>query len=78
MSKLELVLTKRLGHEYSVDEMEALFVQLDRLHDYVAAGQLNTVTSLSRAELQGWLEDIIYTARETLDELHTAAPMLDE
>lgn len=78
MSKLELVLTKRLGHQYSVDEMEALFVQLDRLHDFVAAGQLGTVSSLSCTELQGWLEDIIYTARETLDELQTAAPMFDE
>jgi len=69
MSKLDLVLTERLYDNYSAEDMEALLLRLDRLHDYAAAGQLDCVTSLSPAELHGWLEDIVYTARETLREL---------
>ena len=41
-------------------------MRLDLLHDYASSGRLNEVTSLSRAELQGWLEEVIFTARETL------------
>ena len=35
----------------------------------LAAGRLEDATALSRAELRGWLEDLIYTARETLREM---------
>lgn len=69
MSKLELVLNEQLHDAYSAKGMEELFLRLDRLHDYAAAGQLAQMTSLSRAELQGWLEELIYTARETLAEM---------
>jgi hypothetical protein len=69
MSKLELVLKAHRHDDYSAQTMEELFVRLDRLHDYAAAGRLEDVTSLSRAELQGWLEELIYTARETLHEM---------
>lgn len=69
MSKLELVLNEQLHSDYSTAGMEALFVCLDRLHDHVVDGQLHMVSSLSPAELQGWLEDLIYTARETIAEL---------
>ena len=33
------------------------------------SGRLDEVTSLSRAELRGWLEEVIFTARETLREM---------
>jgi hypothetical protein len=33
------------------------------------------VTSLSPAERHGWLEDIIYTVRETLRELRATPPL---
>lgn len=72
MSMLELVLTERLRRAYSAEGMEELFLRLDTLHDYAAAGRLPEITSLSDAELQGWLEDLIYTARETLHELRAA------
>lgn len=69
MSMLELALTERIRRDYSAEGMEELFVRLDLLHDFAAAGRLNDVSPLSRAELQGWLKELIYTARETLREI---------
>jgi hypothetical protein len=77
MSELELVLNEQLRYDYSAEGMEALFLRLDRLHDLVVAGQLGNISALSRAELQGWLEELIYTARETIQELHAAPPIAD-
>jgi hypothetical protein len=75
MSKLELVLKKHLHDDYSAQAMEELFLRLDRLHDYAAAGEIEEISPLSRAELQGWLEELIYTARETLKELRVTRPV---
>lgn len=75
MSKLELVLDEQLRADYSAEGLEELFLRLDLLHDYAAAGRLHEVSSLSRAELQGWLEEIIYTARETLYEMGRPRPV---
>ncbi len=72
MSKLELVLNERHSYDYSAAGMEALFLRLDRLHDYAASGQIDSVSPLSRTDLQGWLEELIYTARETINELQRA------
>lgn len=69
MSLVELALRDRIRRDYSAEGMEELFVRLDLLHDYVSSGRVDEVTPLSRAELRGWLEDLIYTARETLREL---------
>jgi hypothetical protein len=69
MSVLELARAERIRRDYSAEGMEELFVRLDLLHDYAAAGQLEDVTALSRADLRGWLEELIYTARETLREM---------
>ncbi len=69
MSVLELALTERIRHDYSAEGMEDIFLRLDLLHDYASEGRLNDVTTLSRAELRGWLEELIYTARETLREM---------
>jgi hypothetical protein len=66
---LELALKERLRRDYSAEGMEELFVRLDLLHDYAAAGRLHEVTSLSPTDMQGWLEELIYTARETLHEM---------
>jgi len=69
MSMLELTLHARIRRDYSAEGMEELFLRLDLLHDYVSDGRLEEITSLSRAELRGWLEDLVFTARETLREL---------
>ena len=69
MSVLELALKERIRRDYSAEGMEELFLRLDLLHDYASVGRLAEVTPLSQAELRGWLEDLIYTARETLREM---------
>jgi hypothetical protein len=69
MSVLELALKERIRRDYSAEGMEELFVRLDLLHDYATLGQLQEVTPLSRMELRGWLEELIFTARETLREM---------
>ena len=69
MSVLELALNERIRRDYSAEGMEELFLRLDLLHDYASAGRLRDVTTLSRDELRGWLEELIYTARETLREM---------
>ncbi|HEU5013375.1 MAG TPA: hypothetical protein VFT66_12710 [Roseiflexaceae bacterium] len=69
MSLLELALHDRIRRDYSAEGMEEIFLRLDLLHDYVSCGRLDEATPLSRAELQGWLEEIIFTARETLREM---------
>ena len=69
MSVLELALKERIRRDYSDEGMEELFLRLDLLHDYASAGRLEDATTLSPAELRGWLEELIYTARETLREM---------
>ena len=69
MSVLELALKERIRHDYSDEGMQELFLRLDLLHDYASAGRLHDVTPLSRAELRGWLEELIFTVRETLREM---------
>ncbi len=69
MSGLELSLTERIRRDYSVEGMEDIFLRLDLLHTYASVGRLDDVTTLSSAELRGWLEELIYTARETLREM---------
>jgi hypothetical protein len=72
MSLLELALRDRLRRDYGAEGFEELFVRLDLLHDYAAAGRIGDVTTLSPAELRGWLQELIFTARETLRELDKA------
>ncbi len=69
MSIIELALIERIRRDYTAEGMEQIFLRLDLLHDYASNGKLSEVTLLSRAELRGWLEDIIYTAHETLREI---------
>lgn len=72
MSVIELALLERIRRDYSAEGMEELFLRLDLLHDYASAGRLDEVTLLSRADLQGWLEELIFTAREILREIERA------
>jgi hypothetical protein len=66
---LELMLKDSLRRDYSAEGMEDMFLRLDLLHDYASADRLDEVTDLSRADLRGWLEELIFTARETLREM---------
>ena len=69
MSVLELALRERIRRDYSAEGMEELYLRLDLLHDYVSSGRVDEITPLSRADLRGWIEELIFTARETLREL---------
>jgi hypothetical protein len=69
MNMVELALMERIRRDYTAEGMEELFLRLDLLHDYASAGRLHDVTNLSAGEVRGWLEELIYTARETLREM---------
>lgn len=49
--------------------LAAAFEALDDLHDAATEGNLQTITSLSRRDLVGWLTDLVYTAQETIAEI---------
>jgi gluconate kinase len=51
---------------------ESIFSAIDRLHDAASNGKLAEVTNLSADEVIGWLQDITYTANETIRELKEA------
>jgi hypothetical protein len=51
-------------------QLESTLQTLDRLHDAATVGNLQNVCMVGAPALIGWLEDIIYTAQETIAELH--------
>lgn len=53
--------------------LETLFETLDRLHDAASDGSLEDITSVNTSELLGWLEDVIFTAQETINEINSQA-----
>jgi hypothetical protein len=57
---------------------EVLLQIVDRLHDAAAAGRLETVTPMDAREVMGWLDDIIYTAEETMRELQATLEANEE
>lgn len=69
MKILELIAPDEARAEVRADELEDLYLRLDRLHDVAAAGRLPASTGLSRDELRGWLEELAYITREALREL---------
>jgi hypothetical protein len=54
---------------YNDARLAGLSQYLDELHSAASDGQLQTVTPLSDAELVGWLQEMIYTAAETIEEI---------
>ncbi len=54
---------------FSDARFESIFSAIDRLHDAASSGKLGEVTNLSADEVIGWLQDIAYTANETIREL---------
>ncbi len=54
---------------YTDARFESIFNAIDRLHDAASNGKLTEVTNLSADEVIGWLQDIAYTANETIREL---------
>ncbi len=64
--KIDIRLLKLI---YTDAQFESLFLALDNLHDAASEGRVHEITALSKDELIGWLEEIAYTARETVREL---------
>lgn len=67
--EMEELLLARLQHDYTDVGFEAIFVRLDLLHDLVSAGRLTAATELPPDQVRGWLEEIIFTAREIIHEM---------
>lgn len=53
---------------------ESIFNAVDRLHDAASSGKLSEVTNLNTEDVIGWLQDIVYTANETIHELEGQQP----
>ncbi len=54
---------------YNEVRLANLFQVLDELHTAASDGQLQTLTTLSSAEIVGWLNELTYTAQETIAEI---------
>ena len=46
-----------------------IFEQLDQLHTAVSEGQPHTLTTLDKQDVVGWLQELIFTAEETVKEM---------
>ena len=56
---------------YNDARLATLLDALDTLHTAASEDALDGVTTLSKAELMGWLCEIVYTAQETMTELQS-------
>ena len=59
---------------YDAVWFEALFEAIDHLHDQVCDASAEATSPLAPDDLVGWLEDIIYTAQETIVEIRAKHP----
>lgn len=56
---------------YNTSRLSDLLEALDELHSAASDGNIRAVTPLSNAELTSWLYEVIYTARETMNEIES-------
>jgi hypothetical protein len=70
-------LNKLLMEHCTEAHFEALLQMIDRLHDAAAADCLETVSPMDPREILGWLDDIIYTAEETMREIQAGLTVTD-
>lgn len=54
---------------YNDARLGNLLVALDELHSAASEGHLGEITTLNDAEVVGWLYELMYTARETMEEI---------
>ncbi|HLA45116.1 MAG TPA: hypothetical protein VJZ27_16845 [Aggregatilineales bacterium] len=66
------ILSKLLTEQYTEANFEALLQIMDRLHDAAAIGDLKSVSPLDAREMIGWLDDLVFTAEETIRELQSS------
>ena len=64
-----------MGHQPNLqivnndNRLASLFQSLDDLHTAASDGQIHRVTPLTSTELVGWLQELIYVAQETIEEI---------
>ena len=56
---------------YNTSRLSDLLEALDELHSAASDGNVRAVTPMSNAELRSWLNEIIYTAHETMIEIES-------
>ncbi|MBI1257734.1 MAG: hypothetical protein GC204_09710 [Chloroflexi bacterium] len=56
---------------YNTARLSDVLVALDELHSAASDGNIRAVTPLSNAELVSWLNEVIYTAKETMNEIES-------
>lgn len=54
---------------YNTARLGSLLDSLDEIHSAASDGRLSEITTISDAELVGWLYEVIYTAQETMAEI---------
>jgi len=47
-----------------------LFEGVDRLHSAASDGKMHELTSLTPQEMTSWLQELVYTAQETISEIN--------
>ncbi|MEQ8672156.1 MAG: hypothetical protein RLP44_21130 [Aggregatilineales bacterium] len=56
---------------YSDSALNQLYDVLDQLHNAASEGRTQMISRMSTDDLKGVLQDIIYTAQETLSEIES-------
>ena len=56
---------------YNTARLSDVLVALDELHSAASDGNVRAVTPLSNAELVSWLNEVIYTAKEAMNEIES-------
>jgi len=62
-------LHKLMVEKFTEQHFEVMLQLVDRLHDAAAVDNLEAVTQMDVRTIIGWLDDIIFTAEETIREL---------
>jgi hypothetical protein len=67
------VLQLNLQLLYNDARLDSLLETLDEIHTAASDGNLPDVTTVGKAELVGWLYELMYTAQETIRELEQSS-----
>jgi len=65
----ERTVTEHLLLASSITHLEDVLDYIDQLHSAASEGESDTLNQMSEAELMNYLQEIIYTAQETLAEI---------
>lgn len=66
------ILRKMVEEQCTEAHLEVILQMIDALHDAAVVGDVKSVSPLDARTIIGWLDDIIFTAEETIRELQEA------